>query len=112
MNTIRIQLQKKGLFYYLIVIVYIFLVSLAFLVSTERKAILPLFPTIVRHFCDAGVIALSVLYFLVTAIKKRIPYFTTMAAARQAARGIKRVNKSGHGDVKSLQELHAMITEK
>ncbi len=51
-------------------------------------------------------------YIRKTAIKKRIPYFTTMAAARQAARGIKRVKKSGHGEVKSLQELHAMITEK
>ena len=63
---------KKGLFYYLIVIAYILLVAFAFLVSTERKAIIPLFPTIFRHACDVGVIALSVLYFLVTAIKSRI----------------------------------------
>ena len=63
---------KKGLFYYLIVIAYILLVAFAFLSSTERKAIIPFLPTIVRHFCDAGVIVLSVLYFLVTVIKKRI----------------------------------------
>lgn len=62
---------KKGLFYYLIVIAYILLVAFAFLSSTERKAIIPFLPTIVRHFCDAGVIVLSVLYFLVTVIKKR-----------------------------------------
>ncbi len=72
MSDTQYEEPKKGLFYYLIAIVYVLLVALAFLVSTERKAILPLFPTTVRHFCDAGVIAIAVLFFLVTAIKKRI----------------------------------------
>ncbi len=72
MSDTQYEEPKKGLFYYLIVIAYVLLVAFAFLVSTERKAIIPLFPTIIRHVCDAGVIALSVLYFLVTAIKKRI----------------------------------------
>lgn len=72
MSDTQYEEPKKGLFYYLIVIAYVLLVAFAFLVSTERKAILPLFPTVIRHFCDAGVIALTVLYFLVTVIKKRV----------------------------------------
>ena len=72
MSDTQYEEPKKGLFYYSIVIVYVLLVAFAFLVSTERKAIIPLFPTVIRHFCDAGVILLSVLYYLVTAIKKRI----------------------------------------
>ena len=72
MSDTQYEEPKKGLFYYLIVIVYVLLVAFAFLVSTERKAIIPLFPTIFRHVCDAGVIALAILYFLVTAIKTRI----------------------------------------
>ena len=72
MSDTQYEEPKKGLFYYLIVILYVLLAAFAFLSSTERKTIIPLLPTIVRHFCDAGVIVLSVLYFLVTAIKKRI----------------------------------------
>ncbi len=47
-----------------------------------------------------------------TAIKKKIPYITTIAAAKATADGIKSMNKPGCGDVKSLQELHAQITDK
>ena len=72
MSDTQYEEPKKGLFYYLLVIAYVLLTALAFLVSTERKAILPLLPTVIRHFCDAGVIAIAVLYFLVTAVKKRL----------------------------------------
>lgn len=47
-----------------------------------------------------------------SAIKAHIPYFTTMAAARAAALGIKTVKEHGASEVKSLQEIHAGITEK
>ncbi len=51
-------------------------------------------------------------YLRKAAIKAKIPYVTTMAAARATATGIRRVEKSGRGDVVSLQELHASITDK
>ena len=47
-----------------------------------------------------------------TAIKKKVPYITTIAAAKATADGIKSMNKPGCGVVKSLQELHAEITDK
>ena len=47
-----------------------------------------------------------------TAIKKKVPYITTIAAAKATADGIKAMNKPGCGVVKSLQELHAEITDK
>ena len=46
-----------------------------------------------------------------TAIKKKIPYITTMAAAKATADGILAMANPEHG-VKSLQELHAEITDK
>ncbi len=46
------------------------------------------------------------------AIKKKIPYMTTMAAAKATASGMISMNKPGCGEVKSLQELHAMIKDK
>ena len=51
-------------------------------------------------------------YLRKAAIKGKIPYMTTMAAARATAKGIKYVKEHGNGDVKSLQELHSEITDK
>ncbi len=51
-------------------------------------------------------------YLRKNAIKKKIPYITTMAAAKATASGMKSMNKPGCGDVKSLQELHSEITDK
>lgn len=50
-------------------------------------------------------------YLRKAAIKGKIPYMTTMAAARATAKGIKHIKAHGNGDVKSLQELHSEITE-
>ena len=44
-------------------------------------------------------------YIRKSAIKYKVPYITTLAAALAAARGIDR-NRKGHGTVKSLQEYH------
>ncbi len=51
-------------------------------------------------------------YLRKAAIKKKIPYITTIAAAKAAASGIKSMKKPGCGVIKSLQELHAEISEK
>ena len=51
-------------------------------------------------------------YLRKAAIKKKVPYITTIAAAKAAASGIKSMNKPGCGVMKSLQELHREITEK
>ncbi|MBE5969260.1 MAG: carbamoyl-phosphate synthase large subunit [Lachnospiraceae bacterium] len=48
-------------------------------------------------------------YIRKTAVKNRVPYFTTMAAARAAAEGLKVVKQEGIIGVKSLQEIHAEI---
>jgi carbamoyl-phosphate synthase large subunit len=47
-------------------------------------------------------------YIRKAAIKYKIPHITTTAAAIAAAKGIQAVRK-GRGDLKSLQEYHAMI---
>ena len=47
-------------------------------------------------------------YIRKSAIKYKVPYITTLAAALAAARGIDR-NRKGHGTVKSLQDYHADI---
>ncbi|MBW2343009.1 MAG: carbamoyl-phosphate synthase large subunit, partial [Deltaproteobacteria bacterium] len=47
-------------------------------------------------------------YIRKSAIKHKVPYITTLAAALAAARGIDR-NRKGHGTVKSLQDYHADI---
>jgi carbamoyl-phosphate synthase large subunit len=47
-------------------------------------------------------------YIRKAAIKHKLPYITTLAAALAAARGI-RANRRGHGSVKSLQNYHADI---
>ena len=49
-------------------------------------------------------------YLRKAAIKARIPYITTMAAAKAAADGIRHVKKHGQSDVKSIQEWHRSIT--
>ncbi len=51
-------------------------------------------------------------YLRKAAIKKKIPYITTMAAAQASVSGIKSMKMQGCGEVHSLQELHAMIKEK
>ncbi len=48
-------------------------------------------------------------YLRKNAIKMRIPYITTIAAARAAAEGIAYVKKHGQGEIHSLQEWHALI---
>ena len=51
-------------------------------------------------------------YLRKAAIKARIPYMTTMAAAKATAEGIAYVKKSGSSEVRSLQEFHSLITDK
>ncbi len=51
-------------------------------------------------------------YLRKAAIKARIPYMTTVAAARVAAKGIRYVKEHGNGEVKSLQLLHSEIKDK
>ena len=48
-------------------------------------------------------------YLRKAAIKKKVSYITTIAAAKAAASGIKSMNKPGCGVMKSLQELHSEI---
>ncbi len=50
-------------------------------------------------------------YLRKAAIKKKIPYMTTMAAAKATVNGIASIKKRGNSEVKSLQEYHAEITE-
>ena len=51
-------------------------------------------------------------YLRKAAIKKKVPYMTTIAAAKATVSGIKSMKKQGCGEVKSLQELHAEIKDK
>lgn len=51
-------------------------------------------------------------YLRKAAIKGKIPYMTTIAAAKATAEGILSVQKQGNGEVHSLQSLHKMIREK
>lgn len=51
-------------------------------------------------------------YLRKAAIKAKIPYMTTMAAAMATAKGILYVQKNGNGEVMSLQEIHSKITDK
>ncbi len=48
-------------------------------------------------------------YIRKAAIKHRIPYITTMAAAKASAEGIRAIKSNTHVDVKSLQAYHADI---
>ena len=47
-------------------------------------------------------------YIRKTAVRRKIPYITTLAAGLAAAKGIDAFRK-GRGCVKSLQEYHASI---
>ena len=51
-------------------------------------------------------------YLRKAAIKGKIPYMTTIAAAKATVDGILSVKKYGNGDVHSLQSLHAQIKDK
>ena len=51
-------------------------------------------------------------YLRKAAIKARVPYMTTIAAAKATASGIQYVRTHEANEVKSLQELHAEITDK
>lgn len=51
-------------------------------------------------------------YLRKAAIKGKIPYMTTIAAARATAEGILYVQKHGNGEGHSLQDLHAQIHER
>ena len=51
-------------------------------------------------------------YLRMAAIKNKIPYVTTIAAARATAKGINYVKKNGNADVMSLQDLHKSIKAK
>ena len=48
-------------------------------------------------------------YLRKNAIKARVPYITTIDAARAAAEGIRYVIKHGDSQIRSLQEWHSMI---
>ena len=51
-------------------------------------------------------------YLRKAAIKAKVPYMTTIAAAKATAEGIAYVRKNNNGEIKSLQELHNEITDK
>ena len=79
MSVARTQEQTKGLFYHLIIIAYVGLMTIAFFVSAEKRGIIPALPTILRYACDVGVIVLSIIYFLVTYMQKRLRVALTLA---------------------------------
>jgi len=51
-------------------------------------------------------------YLRKAAIKAKVPYMTTMAAAKATAEGIRQVKRNQTGELKSLQELHKEIHDK
>lgn len=51
-------------------------------------------------------------YLRKAAIKGKVPYMTTIAAAKATAEGILHVQKNGSGEIWSLQSLHGRIREK
>ena len=51
-------------------------------------------------------------YLRKAAIKAKVPYITTVAAARATAEGIHYIKTHTEGEVKSLQEIHAQIKDK
>ena len=51
-------------------------------------------------------------YLRKAAIKTKTPYTTTIAAAKAAAEGLTYVRNHESGEVKSLQTLHAEISDK
>ncbi|HBA48843.1 MAG TPA: carbamoyl phosphate synthase large subunit [Lachnospiraceae bacterium] len=51
-------------------------------------------------------------YLRKAAIKAKIPYMTTIAAARATVEGILQVQNAGNGEVHSLQKLHGLIRDR
>ena len=51
-------------------------------------------------------------YLRKAAIRKKVPYMTTMAAAKATVSGIRAIKMRKTGKVRSLQELHALIHDK
>ena len=51
-------------------------------------------------------------YLRKAAIKAKVPYMTTIAAAKATAEGIRYVRHNGNGELKSIQELHSEISDK
>ena len=51
-------------------------------------------------------------YLRKAAVKAKIPYMTTIAAAKATIEGILYVQSAGNGEVHSLQKLHAQIKDK
>lgn len=50
-------------------------------------------------------------YLRKAAIKGKIPYMTTIAAAKATAEGILQIKQNGNGEIRSLQSLHKSIKE-
>ncbi|MCR5628362.1 carbamoyl-phosphate synthase large subunit [Eubacterium sp.] len=50
-------------------------------------------------------------YLRKAAVKAKVPYMTTIAAAKAAIEGIAAVKKNGNGEIKSLQALHSEIKD-
>ena len=51
-------------------------------------------------------------YLRKAAIKAKVPYMTTIAAAKASIEGIAYLKKNGAAEIKSLQELHSEIKDK
>ena len=51
-------------------------------------------------------------YLRKAAIKAKVPYMTTMAAAKATADGLLYMKNNSQSEVKSIQELHAEIKDK
>lgn len=51
-------------------------------------------------------------YLRKAAIKKKVPYMTTIAAAQATIRGIRSMQTKGNSEVQSLQSLHGEISDK
>lgn len=51
-------------------------------------------------------------YLRKAAIKAKVPYMTTIAAALATAKGIRDIKENGSSEVKSIQELHSQIHDK
>ena len=51
-------------------------------------------------------------YLRKAAIKARVPYYTTIAAAKAAVEGIHYIKTHSSSEVESLQDYHAEITDK
>ena len=51
-------------------------------------------------------------YLRKAAVKAKIPYMTTIAAAKATASGISYVKAHGQGEVNSIQNLHSQIRDK